>query len=213
MSINDEESKLFAELKKNYPNTVPDGVVDENEYLNAPQEVNNVPSGFDLRDFINKGARPQTWDNVTRWTEAILSGKQSIPWEEVKDVNEERRRNILKKIAAVNLKKTPGGHTSDIREIIKAAKDFKDIVQKQLDLYKPDYIILCGTERAYIDAFYEGKAVNWVHTERGIDYFKDNGVAIISFCHPEARIKDNYMFYALLDAINEIKAKEREGKI
>lgn len=36
MSINDEESKLFAELKKNYPNTVPDGVVDENEYLNAP---------------------------------------------------------------------------------------------------------------------------------------------------------------------------------
>lgn len=36
-------------------------------------------------------------------------------------------------------------------------------------------------------------------TSRGIWYFKDGKSVVISFSHPEARVKDAYLFYALTD--------------
>ena len=41
-------------------------------------------------------------------------------------------------------------------------------------------------------------------TSRGIWYFKDGKSVVISFSHPEARVKDAYLFYALTDAMKEI---------
>ena len=64
--------------------------------------------------------------------------------------NEQRRLRELKKIAAVNLKKTSGGHTSNNGEIYRAAVDHHDIIKEQIDLYKADFIICCGTEYAFM---------------------------------------------------------------
>lgn len=52
-------------------------------------------------------------ENIARWTEGILSWEKEFPWSEMKMDNEQRRLRELKKIAAVNLKKTSGGHTSN----------------------------------------------------------------------------------------------------
>ena len=41
-------------------------------------------------------------------------------------------------------------------------------------------------------------------TSRGIWYFVDNGMVVISFTHPEARVKDCFLHYALVDAVREI---------
>lgn len=220
LKITEQEDLLFDNLKKSYPQAVPDGVVDVDKFLKAPYRIvyilkevnskdgnnpfNNESDG--LLGFLKKGGRSQTWDNVARWTEAILSEKQNISWKEFSCMDNNKRQSALRKIAVVNLKKTPGGHTSDKKEFINAAVVFKDIVQKQLDLYKPDYIILCGTRSVY-ETFYNNKTIKWRQTERGINYFTDNETIIIDFSHPEARVRDNYLFYALLDAINEIRTK------
>ena len=118
--------------------------------------------------------------------------------------NEQRRLRELKKIAAVNLKKTSGGHTSNNGEIYRAAVDHHDIIKEQIDLYKADFIICCGTEYAFMDVCYKDREVDWKMTSRGIWYFRDGKSVVISFSHPEARVKDAYLFYALTDAVKEI---------
>ena len=41
-------------------------------------------------------------------------------------------------------------------------------------------------------------------TTRGVWYFKDGNKLVITFSHPAARVKDCYLYYALLDAVREI---------
>ena len=122
--------------------------------------------------------------------------------------NERRRKEELKKIAVLNLKKTSGGHTADEKEIHNAACLNSEILKKQIGLYGADFIILCGTESSFIASCYQGKDVNWKMTKRGVWYFIDNETVIISFSHPEARVKDNYLFYSLIDAVKEINYKQ-----
>ena len=119
MSIKAEENLLFDALKACIPEAVCDGVVDENVFLSARyrivyvlKEVNGGKS-WDLRDYIYNGARPQTWDNIARWTQGILSWERDFSWKELQENNEERRKTELKKIAAINLKKTSGKQVSD----------------------------------------------------------------------------------------------------
>lgn len=41
-------------------------------------------------------------------------------------------------------------------------------------------------------------------TKRGIQYIKFSNKIIFSFAHPEARIRDAYLYYALIDGVCEI---------
>ena len=84
--------------------------------------------------------------------------------------------------------------------------------------YLPDYMGLiyekmcqdcCGTEYAFMDACYKDREVDWKMTSRGIWYFRDGKSVVISFSHPEARVKDAYLFYALTDAVKEIMRCEK----
>ena len=88
MSIRDSEEELFAEWRAKRPGFVSDGVVHEDTYLQSSRkllfvlkEVNSPGVGdWDLRDFLKRGDRPQTWDNVTRWVEGIRRLTEDIPW-------------------------------------------------------------------------------------------------------------------------------------
>lgn len=211
MGITTEENKLFLEIKKLNPDIIDDGVADEEEYLTAKYKIMyvlkevNGGRGWSLREFIREGGRAQTWDNIARWTEAILSLDEEKPWSYWENECETRRKTILKKICAINLKKTSGGHTSHTEEVYQAALDNSDILRKQLLLYHPDIIICCGTEKAFVDACYKNREPDWKMTSRGIWYFVDEGTVVISFAHPEARVKDCFLHYALVDAVKEIQ--------
>ena len=41
-------------------------------------------------------------------------------------------------------------------------------------------------------------------TKRGIQFIRFKEKIIISFAHPEARIRDAYLYYALIDGVREI---------
>ncbi len=119
-----------------------------------------------------------------------------------------RRERILPKICAVNVKKTSGSYVSDSREIYESAIDNADILKKQLELYAPDLVICCGTEDAFVNACFRDKEIDWRMTSRGIWYFRDNDMMVISFSHPAAQVRDCYLYYALLDAVREIKSDD-----
>lgn len=211
MGITEDENRLFAELRVVNPDIIDDGVASEEEYLFAKYKIMyvlkevNGGKGWSLREFVREGGRAQTWDNIARWTEAILNLDLEKPWSYWENNNEARRKTILKKICVVNVKKTSGGYTSHADEVYRAALDNSGILQKQLRLYNPDIIICCGTERAFVDACYKNQELNWEMTSRGIWYFVKKGTVVISFAHPEARVKDCFLHYALVDAIREIR--------
>ena len=214
MSMNDAETKLFNQLKINNPSIVTDGVVNEKEYLDSKyrilyvmKEVNSYQNGgWSLTEFISNGAIPQTWDNVARWTEGILNLEKDLDWEYLNGDNDLRRNIYLKKIASINLKKTPGRHTSIYNEIKMATKNNKEILKKQVDIYQPNIIVCCGTSELYVEYCIEPD-FTWQMTRRGIKYNILDKTIIVSFSHPEARVADHYLYYALIDAIREILEK------
>ncbi|WP_308749133.1 hypothetical protein [uncultured Anaerococcus sp.] len=210
MTIKEKEKILFEKLRKDNHAIVTDGIVDENEYLSSKYKIlyvmKEVNGGkdWDLREFLYEGGRPQTWDNVARWTQGILNLDKEYSWEELLKDNEKRRETYLKKIGSINLKKTGGGHTSVDKEISKAAWENKEIIKNQIEVYNPDIIICCGTAEDFVKSALDPKEINWTMTQRGVKYIKDKEKIILSFAHPEARIRDAYLYYALVDAVREI---------
>jgi len=215
MSILEAEELLFSEWKVKRHGFMPDGVADEKAYMaSSPKllfvlkEVNNPDgSDFDLRRFIREGARARTWNNVTRWVEGIRRLSEEIPWGELREVNKERRRRILQSIVAINLKKSPGGHTTDPAALSATAAEDKAYLNRQFSLYEPDVVICCGTDTSntfhwLIDL---GAQPKWEATRRGIGFheFKPQKL-VVSYSHPEARCADCLLYYGLVDALREI---------
>jgi len=225
VSIRDQEEKLFSRWKKIWKKEkdgsdvlfIADGVVDETEYLSKDpkllfilKEVNGDDEGreWDLRSFIEGGGRQRlydpTWSNIARWTEGIRNISQDIAWENLSDFTVERRQSVLKSIAAINLKKSPGRYTSDGAEIAQAAAQDKAFLAEQISIYNPDITICCGTASIY-DWLILKSAVPWRHTSRGIRYCEpQTNKFIIDYVHPAARVQDCLKYYGLVDAVREI---------
>lgn len=210
MDIKAKEKEIFDKLKKIDRSIVEDGIVSEEEYLDSKYKIlyimkeANGGADWSLKDFLCDGGRSQTWDNVARWTEGLLNINQEINWSYLEGNNENRRKYYLKKIGVINLKKTAGGYTSNYKEISKAALENRNLIKTQVDLYNPDIIICCGTADDFVKNYFDSKLVNWNMTKRGIQFIKCNNKIIVSFAHPEARIRDAYLYYSLIDGVREI---------
>lgn len=105
------EKVLFDKLRDSNPIVVEDGIIDEAEYkatkykiLYVMKEVNGG-EGWNLKEFLKDGGRPQTWNNIARWTEGILSLENDFKWDYLESNNKDRRKIMLKKIGSINLKK------------------------------------------------------------------------------------------------------------
>lgn len=210
MNIKEKEKEIFDKLKDKDPSIVEDGIVNEEEYLTSKYKILyimkevNGGSDWNLKDFLYDGGCSDTWDNVARWTEGLLNINHEYDWQYLEEDNENRRKVFLKKIGVLNLKKTSGNHTSDYKKISLAAFENRDFIKKQVDLYKSDIIICCGTADDFVKNYLEGKFVNWNMTKRGVKFIKYKDKIIVSFAHPEARIRDAYLYYALIDGVREI---------
>lgn len=213
--ITEREDKLFKRWKTNREGFVSDGVADEKEYNNSKQkilfvlkEANDLGGGgWDIREYMRGGGRAQTWNNITRWIEGIRSLPDETPWEKISEISQERRIEALKSVAAMNLKKSPGSHTTDPVELSRISREDKLFLNEQFSIYLPDIVVCCGTHvsnifHCLIDAV---KDAEWKCTSRGIyfhEYLPEKFV--ISYSHPEARVASNLLYYGLVDAIREI---------
>ena len=65
-------------------------------------------------------------------------------------------------------------------------------------------MICCGTGSAFADACFHERRIDWKMTDRGIWYFGHADMVVISFFHPAARVRDCYLYYALMDAVKDI---------
>ena len=211
--MKEEQIKLFEKWRPEYKNFIPDGIVDEQAYLDSPikilyllKEVNGGED-WDLCDFLKEGGRPQTWDNITRWTIGIHQWEREIQWSEIENITNEKRIETLNKICAVNVKKESGSSVADSGNLLKAVENDREKLQQQLAIYKPDLIVCCGTEWLY-EKIYQCN-LEWNMTSRGIWFARHKESIVISYSHPEARVKDCLLYYGLIDAVREILGKNK----
>ena len=121
-----------------------------------------------------------------------------------RQITKQQRIEFLNKICVVNAKKTSGGHTSNYSEIQSEAHNSQERLIRQIEIYNPDIVICCGTASIYFDDIFEVKAPAWKMSSRGIWFVREVNRIIVSYAHPEARVKDCLLYYGLIDAVREI---------
>ena len=211
-----EEQELFDDWKERDPSIILDGVVSWFDYANSAiiilfvlKEVNSDESDWDLREFLKDGGRSFTWNNITRWIIGIRNINTDYDWSTIENIEPEQRREYLKTVAAINMKKATGGKdVADNGIIYKHALNDSELLKRQIDIYEPDLIICCGTADAFFDSVYKDIKVDWKMTHNGLWYVIDGKRTIIAYNHPEARVSANFLYYPLMDALREI-SKER----
>ena len=148
-------------------------------------------------DLLKRGSGFKTWNNVGRWTKALLDGEEEYPY----DMSQEKRIEQLKRIAVLNLKKEGGGSRVEGDKLLEAVKTQKNFIYNEICMCNPDIIICCGlavkgaagnamllrdnvlSSCTKWESFHSPKLNrDWWY------YYSDiNGkqVPIVSFCHPQ----------------------------
>lgn len=200
-----KENELFEKWIKEQQHTsfLKDGVIDGETYFKEKVKVlfilkeANCPNGRDdLKKYLRspelKGNWWKTWNNIARWTIALLDGG-CYP----KTISSSYRASVLKRIAFLNLKKEGGGAQADPSKIANAAKTDNKYIKKQIEMYDPDIIICCGQNgesnatilRNYV---LKDNVSEWQKLKNSVYYYhfrsKDGKqIPIVSFTHPQMR--------------------------
>ncbi len=123
-----------------------DGVFDDEEWKKPSKKIlfimkdTNKFEG-DLKTLFENGPKYQMWHTISRWAGGILN---NFPEFEEIDNRSAKKANI-KKIASINLKKTSGGASSNMRIINAYAHAGKELLLEQIDEIQPEIIVACGT--------------------------------------------------------------------
>ena len=138
---------IWKEYEKRYPNEYlnKDGIVDPSAYATQMHKILFILKETNqlyqpLVEFLGEGAPDGgklTWQTVCKWIEAILDGTQNGNYS-----TEEERAVMLKRIATMNIKKSPGESTSD-SSYLEWADNNKDLLLAQIREINPDIIICC----------------------------------------------------------------------
>ena len=214
--IAEKEARLFEAWPSRQESFVRDGIVDPDEYARSRvkllfvlKEVNDLGGGgWDLREFLRNGGCGPTWNTVTRWVKGIERLPCIVPWDELENVDGNRRKRVLGKIAAVNLKKEPGAGVADYEQLREATQRGREFISDQLSLYAPDYVICCGSHVTDLllgaNGVFPRNNDDWESTRRGVRYSIVKGTPHIAYSHPQARMPSNLVHYGLIDAVAEL---------
>jgi hypothetical protein len=216
MGISTNEDKLFGRWELRRRDLVRDGAVDEHAFSKSRQkllfllkDVNSPGNGgWDLRDRIRKEAgQPEAWDLVTRWVFGIRNLDQDFAWSDLETITPQQRRESLVSVALMNLKKTPGGGTTDDVDLKRIAREDTAFLKEQYGLYGADLVVCCGpiVAELFEEVIEEPSSGPWASTRRGIHYKRTApGKHVIKFSHPGTRADHSLLYYGLVDAVREI---------
>ena len=219
MTIKEQEDKLFAEWRTDHKGFVPDGVADENAYLQSGKktlflmkEVNDPNcGGWDLRvKMREEGGKGATWNNIARWTKGIRRLPERIQWDaKLERLSIVDRIAAVRDVAAMNLKKTPGGAATVKADLHNMAHRDAGFLRQQFEIYNADVVICCGQDVAdLVHLCTNTDSTPWKKTTNEVGYHEYKpGKYLISFWHPAARGrgKSAYMMLnRLIAAMEEI---------
>ena len=173
------------------------------------KETNDTDGGgWDLRQFLREGGRSQSWNMVSCWIHGIRNMRHISNWDYYTKIDTQFRIDMLQSICAINLKKSPGGHTADAKELEKIANEDRKNSKKQYALYDPDLTICCGTGDLFKSVVEHDN--KWQTTRRGIYWYKraDNKFVIALSSSRSPIAGTQFCFIVCWIAVREIYAIE-----
>ncbi len=201
-------AELLADWQKEYRFNafISDGIVDEQCYeephiLFILRDM-NCQTSCDLRRILREtGSNGKTWNNVARWTSALLDGGMPYP----AAISHDERIRQLKRVAVMNLKKEGGGARANGKELAYAVRQQRARIFAEISLCEPSVIICCGLTSGNILG---NAALLWAYNvlprrsgwmsfisetlgcQWWYFYTEINGrrVPVISFCHPQVSV-------------------------
>lgn len=195
---------LFTKWKARYDFNafILDGIVDP-EHYETPHIMfvlrdMNCQSERDLcSDLRSDGSGWKTWNNIGRWSKALLDGSEEYP----KDMSTANRVTQLQRIAVMNLKKEGGVSRTAGNELWKAVQAQHEMIYEEICLCDPSIIICCGLTASGITGnatllkdYVLPISTEWVSfRSKTFDrdwwyYFTEinkKKIPVISFCHPQ----------------------------
>ncbi len=202
--------------KKNKNNYVIDGIIDTEKYLNAKYRILWI---------LKEANSDETWSYLDKFkdTEWLYKCGKSIPslkriiyttygilrdceWYDIPDANDEKSFTPLQEIAILNIKKIPGGSTSDTNEIQKAYFENRDLLQKQIATYNPNVIIFGNTMQYFDKNDFEGlEDAQKEITDFGNHFYDTKNKLYIHTWHPAVRGKGFTDKEYVMDIVNIVK--------
>ena len=141
--------------------------------------------GYDLTEFLREGAVGGCiWNNVSRFSAGIIFKED---FDKVEDLDKHDRKKYLAPISVINLKKAPGKATSNNSEVDKFAKEDREYIKNQVELYNPDLIICGGTGDMFIENILGLGMSSWTHVSDYFSYLIYNDTIIVKTYHPACR--------------------------
>lgn len=204
--LKEKELELFSRWKaeRGYKEFISDGILDETEWskqeykiLFVLKEANWENGNVDLCEFLLSECSPsywKTWNNVARWTKALL-----VQGEYPRYLSKSDKSYWLRKVAAINLKKVGGNAVAEDKIIREYAEKDKAYLKEQIELYSPDIIVCCGrgtgknADILHDIVFDVSQVSEWKEpiTKEKYNYFiaiiNDKQVPVVSFYHPQMR--------------------------
>lgn len=187
--------------RKDYSPFVDDGIFDSKTFALQKNKILFVLKEADWSGvpgqredlcsiLLNKdGGSWKTWNNIARWSKAILDGGDYS-----ENISCEERHNALRRIAAINLKKQAGGANANGQKLIDFAKADAEFLKRQIAEIAPDIIICCGFSRPksnaeilYDDVLFTDNKPEWKSfsvTQKTVWYFEYKNIPVVSFYHP-----------------------------
>lgn len=224
MTIREREEELFQRWRteRGYGRFIKDGVFDEGTWRRQTVRLTfilkeaNWPGGDgDLRWNLVHEPDPRnwrTWNNVARWTKALLEGG-AYPGR----VSAEERVEWLKRVSFLNLKKVGGGPVNDVKALWSFAHNDAELIREQLSLYGPDIIVCCG--RNTTAKFFREEILQREDLPGGARPVLDRGswfytrlsererlTAVVPFVHPQTRRSGHALWKELYEQLLEIRA-------
>lgn len=164
-------------------------------------------------DWIKDGCdnRWQTWDSLARWIYAIYNKiDPSIWFDHSKLRGRDFRKKWLRLCAIVNINKCADKVGRNERKIMEAAKRCSKELNDQITLYKPDWIICCGTGSG-IEIILD-KRNDWKKTKACLWYtdvfLGKHKTKVIQHLHPQMRLGEDLKTCLLLSSIKEITGNQ-----
>lgn len=105
------------------------------------------------------------------------------------------RDDLLSRIAVVNIKKSSGAKSSDMKDIMSYAEWDKDFLKEQIELIKPTVIVCGGTYEMLRHIYPELGEME--HSSNGATMLGD--IKVIASCHPNAHIKNEAKYRAVVE--------------
>ena len=217
MSREEELAKLMKDWhdaigKENYFN--PDGIVDPASWdeqdagkkvLFVLKETNELkgdsekdPKSVSLVEHLMKPSAPSKygsmWPRIAEWWHAIYYNNDAYHWYETQEA-----QKILKNVAVMNLKKTPGSAQAKEDDVVQHIKDHWERIQQEIDLIDPDIIVFCGTWWMIQQAHQEYKnAISELRFAK-MTFPPNSGKTrlLIEYWHPAARYPTIVMYYGI----------------